>query len=90
MHLIALTKVITHPVFGDIISGSQNFKKFASTTVFGLIMLALGKHFITDNHRQAYSSSPLVLFILVLAGGAAGVASLRSFGVNLLDFVQGK
>jgi hypothetical protein len=59
---------------------------YVSLMLFGLIMLALGKHFITDNHRQAYSSGPVVLFILFLAGGAAGVTSLRAFDVNILDF----
>jgi hypothetical protein len=90
MHLVFLTKLVSHPVFADFVGGAQNFKKFASSAVFGLVVLALGKHFITDNHRTAYSSSPLVIFILILVGGAAGLTALRSFGVNILDFAQGK
>jgi cell division protein FtsL len=76
-------------VLATLLQGAENFKKLAIALVVGIVLLALGRHIMQDNNRGAWSSAPMVIFILIIAS-AAGVVALRSFGLNVLDFAQGK
>jgi uncharacterized YccA/Bax inhibitor family protein len=76
-------------VIAGLLQGADNFKKFAIAVVVGVVVLALGRHIAQDNTRAAWGSAPMVIFILIIAV-PAGIIALRSFGLNILDFAQGK
>jgi hypothetical protein len=90
LHVLAIKlHLAVHSVFADFVGGSKDFKTVAGSVAGGAILLTLGLKALRDDHRGAWSSTPIAIIRLML-GAAGGVNALRGLGINLLDFAQGK